>query len=127
MDDAAKNAKAMELAEKIRTEKLSDHEMSEKGKMAWRLGFFAIFFVTPAMLILISPFPPPLAAKHLITAVGGCTLGSYIGTAPAREDSPGYHWHLDDDGDGIACEQVRRSNKGGTVGMRAGTAKVIRH
>lgn len=123
-----KPAKAKNIVEKIRDEDPSQYEMSTAGKWAWRVGIFGPTVVLPAFLILTSPFSPPVAAKHWATAAGGCTLGSWIGTAPAREDSAGYHAHLDHDDDGMACEQVRRSTRSSSsIGSRAGGAKVIRH
>ncbi|MEL6517722.1 MAG: excalibur calcium-binding domain-containing protein [Pseudomonadota bacterium] len=121
-------AAAMSMVEQIRNDDPANYEMSSAGKWAWRIGIFGPTVVLPAFLILTSPFSPPVAAKHWATAAGGCTLGSWIGTAPAREDAPGYHAHLDHDNDGMACEQVRRSSRSSSsIGSRAGGAKVIRH
>lgn len=125
---ARSRKKSMNMVDQIRNDDPAQYEMSSTGKWAWRAGIFGPLVVLPAILILTSPFPPATAAKHWVTAAGGCTVGSWIGTAPAREDHAGYHAHLDHDKDGMACEQVRQSSRNaGSVGSRAGGAKVIRH
>ena len=123
-----KPANAMSMVDQIRNDNPANYEMSSTAKWAWRLGIYLPLVVLPAVLLLASPFSPPVAAKHWATAAGGCTVGSWIGMSPAQENDPGYHRHLDDDNDGIACEHVRRSiGSSSNVSSFAGGAKVIRH
>lgn len=37
-----------------------------------------------------------------------CHVAQSVGLAPARRGEPGYHNHLDADGDGLSCEPLPR-------------------
>lgn len=47
--------------------------------------------------------PPPTAAPRTVY-YANCTEARAAGAAPVRRGDPGYHHHLDRDGDGIGCE-----------------------
>lgn len=81
----------------------SDHAMSRRGRVMWRLGVYGAFVAVPVVFVLLSPFPPKVAVQHYAAALG-CNVAGYMGMGPAEAGMPGYHAHLDDNGNGVACE-----------------------
>ncbi|MEH6721629.1 MAG: excalibur calcium-binding domain-containing protein [Aurantimonas endophytica] len=53
-----------------------------------------------------SPWPVTTTLQHTVGARNCDAMRAY-GPAPARRGQPGYHPHLDRDGDGVACEAWR--------------------
>ncbi|MEM6824001.1 MAG: excalibur calcium-binding domain-containing protein [Pseudomonadota bacterium] len=102
----------------------SDHEMPLGERLMWKIGVLGPILAVPFVLFAWSPFPPVLTAMHYAAAVG-CSVGDYMGVAPAAEGNPGYHRHLDPDRDGVACEpapQRTLSGDGPARFMRPGGA-----
>lgn len=83
-----------------------DHEMSASGKIAWNVAIYGTMLAIPVVLFLTSPFSTKDTARHYVAAAG-CPFAKLVDLSPAREGNPGYHAHLDNDGDGIACEVDR--------------------
>lgn len=88
----------------------SDHEMSGKGKLLWRMGVYGSLLAGPLYLILTSTFPPQEAAKHYASAAG-CIVADYLGVSGAQPGQPGYFAHLDYNKNGIACEAMARASE----------------
>ncbi len=88
----------------------SDHEMSGKGKLLWRMAVYGSLLAGPIYLVLVSHFPPLMAAKHYASA-SGCIVADYFELAGAQPGQPGYFAHLDHNKNGIACEATARASQ----------------
>lgn len=85
-----------------------------RGRRAWQFlkvlaGCFVVGAAVTFTLIEIaeSRWPIGTAIRHRL-AGQNCGFAQSVGLAPARRGGPGYHDHLDADGDGIACEPLPR-------------------
>ena len=95
--------------------------------VSW-LVIVAAALAAPAWLLATSPFAPKDTVRHYLAATH-CTASSMLGLASAPEGSPGYHAHLDADGDGIACEPAPAAHKaptGGSSSKGVGGSKWVR-
>ncbi len=91
-----------------------DHEMSTRGKLAWRMAIYGPMLALPVVAMILSPFSREETLRHW-AAMAGCPFATLAQVAPARSDQPGYHSWLDPDNDGIACETqtTRKLSTGG--------------
>ncbi len=87
-----------------------DHEMGTRGKVLWRIAIYGPMIALPIVGYVLSPFSREDTLRHW-AAIPGCVFAQMAGVAPARQDQPGYHWWLDPDNDGLACETKRASRK----------------
>ncbi len=100
----------------------ADHQMSDRGKLFWRLGIYGTIVAVPVALLVTSPFSPVDTVAHYASATG-CTMAGYFGVEGAKEGEPGYHASLDPNQNGIACEppvQRRMQGNGSVAFVRAG-------
>ena len=97
-----------------------DHEMSEGGKLAWRMVIYGPMLALPLISMVLSPFSTEQTLRHW-AAMAGCPFATLAGVAPSRIDQPGYHFWLDPDNDGISCEtkKSRKLSTGGRHFFRA--------
>lgn len=113
---------ALETAEPARSRtdwgSPSDHEMGRKGKMAWRIGIYGTLLAVPVAAFGLSPFSPKETVQHHVSAMG-CQFAALFDWKNIKEGEPGFHAHLDPDGDGVACEVARkRLTLGGGGGFK---------
>ncbi len=94
----------------------ADHQMSDRGRLFWRLGIYGTIVAVPVALLVTSPFGPMDTVAHYASATG-CTMAGYFGVEGAKEGEPGYHANLDPNHNGVACEPTveRRMQGNGSV------------
>lgn len=93
----------------------ADHEMSRGARTAWRVGIYGTLVALPAAFFVLSPFSPKDTVQHHVSAMG-CQFAALFDWENMKEGEPGFHAHLDDDADGIACEVKRQRIAGGGGG-----------
>ena len=92
-----------------------DHKMSTSGRVFWHAAIFLAILAYPLYLLFASPYPARDTVAHY-AAMTGCNAAVYLGVSEAQLGEPGYHAHLDPNGNGIACEpDVARRLTGGKV------------
>ena len=84
-------------------ERVEDHRMSRKSRMAWAVGIYGTLIALPVALFVLSPFPPKDTVGHHVSALG-CQFAAMFEMTGAAIGEAGYHASLDLDGNGVACD-----------------------
>ncbi len=86
----------------------TDHEMTKTGRRTWQFGVYGALIAVPVAFFALSPFGPRDTVGHHISAMG-CQFADLFEMKNAEVGQPGYHASLDDDADGIACEEKKET------------------
>lgn len=96
-----------------------DHKMSKRAKRVWQVAIFGPLIAAPVAFFLLSPFGPGDTVKHTVSAMG-CQFADLFDMTEAEKGQPGYYEKFDEDGNGVACENIYAASADGTAPVDTG-------